>query len=216
MTSVIQTPNPAAPVSATTTTGVETPSVSRHQQQRAFSVTTMPNGLQSIQQDQKKKDLPWWQYYYQLYHYHPPPGRKPTVFGPYLLLQTLGEGEFGKVKLGIHIETGHEVAIKLMRKDHIDSTSRMTKVEREIAVLRTVRHPYIVKLYDVIETEKYIGIILQCASGGELFEYILAHRYLKEKDASRLFAELISGVHYMHQKHIVHRDLKLASREYLM
>ncbi|KAG2223639.1 hypothetical protein INT45_009998, partial [Circinella minor] len=72
-----------------------------------------------------------------------------------------------------------------------------------------VYHPYIVKLYDVIETEKYIGIILQCASGGELFEYILAHRYLKERDACRLFAQLISGVHYMHQKHIVHRDLKL-------
>lgn len=65
------------------------------------------------------------------------------------------------------------------------------------------------ELFDVIETEKYIGIILQCATGGELFDYILAHRYLKERDASRLFAQLISGVHYMHQKHIVHRDLKL-------
>lgn len=81
----------------------------------------------------------------------------------------------------------------------------------------------------MIETDRYIGIILQCASGkfdiaqsvyksvthnilgGELFEYILAHRYLKERDACRLFAQLISGVHYMHQKHIVHRDLKLAS-----
>ncbi|KAI9489284.1 kinase-like domain-containing protein, partial [Zychaea mexicana] len=144
-----------------------------------------------------------------MYHYHPPAGRKPTVFGPYLLLHTLGEGEFGKVKLGIQIESGREVAIKLIKKDHIDSSSRMTKVEREISVLRTVCHPYIVKLYDVIETEKYIGIILQCASGGELFEYILAHRYLKERDACRLFAQLISGVHYMHQKHIVHRDLKL-------
>ncbi|KAI8145956.1 kinase-like domain-containing protein, partial [Fennellomyces sp. T-0311] len=144
-----------------------------------------------------------------MYHYHPPAGRKPTVFGPYLLLHTLGEGEFGKVKLGIHIESGQEVAIKLIKKDHIDSSSRMTKVEREISVLRTVCHPYIVKLYDVIETERYIGIILQCASGGELFEYILAHRYLKERDACRLFAQLISGVHYMHQKHIVHRDLKL-------
>lgn len=72
-----------------------------------------------------------------------------------------------------------------------------------------LHHPNIVELFDVIETEKYIGIILQCATGGELFDYILAHRYLKEKDASRLFAQLISGVHYMHQKHIVHRDLKL-------
>ncbi|KAI8984603.1 kinase-like domain-containing protein, partial [Mycotypha africana] len=152
---------------------------------------------------------PWWQYYYQLYHYSLPPGRKPTVFGPYLLLQTLGEGEFGKVKFGIEIKTGQEVAIKLIRKDSIDSTSRMTKVEREISVLRVLHHPNIVELFDVIETEKYIGIILQCATGGELFDYILAHRYLKEKDASRLFAQLISGVNYMHKKHIVHRDLKL-------
>lgn len=65
----------------------------------------------------------------------------------------------------------------------------------------------------MIETEKYIGIILQCATGGELFDYILAHRYLKEKDASRLFAQLMSGVHYMHQKHIVHRDLKLVKKK---
>lgn len=67
----------------------------------------------------------------------------------------------------------------------------------------------------MIETEKYIGIILQCATGGELFDYILAHRYLKEKDASRLFAQLMSGVNYMHKKHIVHRDLKLVIDHFL-
>ncbi|KAM3584466.1 hypothetical protein VKS41_003279 [Umbelopsis sp. WA50703] len=135
--------------------------------------------------------------------------RKQNMFGPYLMLQTLGEGEFGKVKLGMHVETEQEVAIKLIRKESVDNSTRLSKVEREISVLRIVRHPYIVKLYDVLETEKYIGIILECASGGELFEYILARRYLKEHDACRLFAQLISGVHYLHQKHIVHRDLKL-------
>ncbi|KAF9508795.1 hypothetical protein BS47DRAFT_1350040 [Hydnum rufescens UP504] len=77
----------------------------------------------------------------------------------------------------------------------------MSKVEREIEVLRTIKHPNIVRLYDVIETDKYIGIVLEYASGGELFDHILAHRFLKEKDASKLFAQLISG--------IVHRDLKL-------
>ena len=61
----------------------------------------------------------------------------------------------------------------------------------------------------MIETDKYIGIILEYASGGELFDHILAHRYLKEKDAAKLFSQLVSGVWYIHQKKIVHRDLKL-------
>ncbi|KAL7318455.1 hypothetical protein PS15m_001698 [Mucor circinelloides] len=138
-----------------------------------------------------------------------PVQKKQNKLGPYNLLQTLGEGEFGKVKLGIHIETGQEVAIKLIKKEGSGSDTRINKVEREISVLKTLNHPYIVKLYNVVETEKYIGIILEYASGGELFEYILAHRYLKEKDAKRFFAQLISSVQYMHKRKIVHRDLKL-------
>ncbi|KAM5537341.1 hypothetical protein V8D89_009071 [Ganoderma adspersum] len=137
------------------------------------------------------------------------PRRTIPKFGPYLLLQTLGEGEFGKVKLGLHMQWGEEVAVKLIRRGNIDSTVRMSKVEREIEVLRTLKHPNIVRLYDVIETDKYIGIILEYASGGELFDHILAHRYLREKDACKLFSQLISGVWYIHQKKIVHRDLKL-------
>ncbi|KAF9307706.1 hypothetical protein BG003_000343, partial [Podila horticola] len=131
------------------------------------------------------------------------------MFGPYLLLQTLGEGEFAKVKLGMHADTGEEVAIKLIRRQSVDNTPRINKIGREISVLRTIRHPNIISLFDVIETERYIGIVIEYASGGELFDHILAHRYLKERDACRLFAQLMSGVHYLHSKHIVHRDLKL-------
>lgn len=113
------------------------------------------------------------------------------------------------MKLGLHSQWGEEVAVKLIRRGNIDTSVRMSKVEREIEVLRTLKHPNIVRLYDVIETDKYIGIILEYASGGELFDHILAHRYLKEKDAAKLFSQLISGVWYIHQKKIVHRDLKL-------
>ena len=64
------------------------------------------------------------------------PRRQIPKFGPYLLLQTLGEGEFGKVKLGLHSQWGEEVAVKLIRRGNIDSPTRMSKVEREIEVLR--------------------------------------------------------------------------------
>ncbi|KAG8740706.1 hypothetical protein FRC10_003956 [Ceratobasidium sp. 414] len=137
------------------------------------------------------------------------PKRAIPRFGPYLLLQTLGEGEFGKVKLGLHATWGEEVAVKLIRRGNVENALRMSKVEREIEVLRTINHPNIVRLYDVIETDKYIGIVLEYASGGELFDHILAHRFLRERDACKLFAQLISGVSYIHKKKIVHRDLKL-------
>ena len=71
-----------------------------------------------------------------------------------------------------------------------------------------LKHPNIVRLLDVIETDNYVGIILDYASGGDLFDHLVAHRYLKEKDACRLFAQLISGIWYIHERKIVHRDLK--------
>lgn len=144
-----------------------------------------------------------------------------TCFGDYVLGQTLGEGEFGKVKLGWpkggllqstngQVRPNVEVAIKLIRKDSINGLrTRLNKIKREISILRHVCHPNIVRLFDVIETNKYIGIILEYASGGELFDFILVHRYLKDNVASKLFAQLISGVLYLHKKGIVHRDLKL-------
>lgn len=88
-------------------------------------------------------------------------------------------------------------------------SNRETKVFREINALKILSHPNIVHLEQVIQNDKYIGIVLEYASGGELFDHILTHRYLKDSVACRLFAQLISGVHYLHSKGIVHRDLKL-------
>ncbi len=64
------------------------------------------------------------------------PRRALINFGPYILLQTLGEGEFGKVKLGVHQEYGEEVAVKLIRRGSVDNQVRLSKVEREIEVLK--------------------------------------------------------------------------------
>ncbi|KAF2201618.1 Pkinase-domain-containing protein [Delitschia confertaspora ATCC 74209] len=135
---------------------------------------------------------------------------KRSRFGNYILGQTLGEGEFGKVKMGWKKDSSVEVAIKLIRRETLGSNqNRLTKIYREISILRGLDHPNIVRLHEMVETERHIGIILEYASGGELFDYILNHRYLKDNAARRLFAQLISGVGYLHKKGIVHRDLKL-------
>jgi protein-serine/threonine kinase len=135
---------------------------------------------------------------------------KRTKFGNYILGQTLGEGEFGKVKMGWKRDSSVEVAIKLIRRETLGSNSnRLQKIYREIHILRGLDHPNIVRLHEMVETERHIGIILEYASGGELFDYILNHRYLKDGPARKLFAQLISGVGYLHKKGIVHRDLKL-------
>jgi protein-serine/threonine kinase len=135
---------------------------------------------------------------------------KRSKFGNYVLGQTLGEGEFGKVKMGWKKDSSVEVAIKLIRRETLGGNqNRLAKIYREIHILRGLEHPNIVRLHEMVETERHIGIILEYASGGELFDYILNHRYLKDGAARRLFAQLISGVGYLHKKGIVHRDLKL-------
>ncbi|KAL1845307.1 hypothetical protein VTK73DRAFT_702 [Phialemonium thermophilum] len=135
---------------------------------------------------------------------------KQTKFGEYILGNTIGEGEFGKVKLGWKQEGGVQVAIKLIKKDQLGSNpTRMAKIMREVAILKQLTHPNIVRLHKMEESERHYGIILEYASGGELFDYILNHRYLKDNAARRLFAQLVSGVGYLHKQGIVHRDLKL-------
>ncbi|KAL8673052.1 MAG: hypothetical protein Q9168_002514 [Polycauliona sp. 1 TL-2023] len=136
--------------------------------------------------------------------------KKETLFGGYILGKTLGEGEFGKVKLGWKRDGTVQVAVKLIRREALGGNpSRLPKIYREINILRELSHPNIVRLHEMSETDKYIGIVLEYASGGELFDYILLHRYLKDNAARKLFAQLISGVGYLHKKGIVHRDLKL-------
>ncbi|QPG72952.1 hypothetical protein FOA43_000256 [Brettanomyces nanus] len=139
-------------------------------------------------------------------------GPREVRFGVYVLGATLGEGEFGKVKLGWRKDNQQpsQAAIKLIRRDTIPHGSeKESKIHREINALKRLRHPNIVRLVEVLQNDKYIGIVLEYASGGELFDYILEHRYLKESMACRLFAQLVSGVDYMHSKGLVHRDLKL-------
>uniref|UniRef100_A0A8C4GVS6 MAP/microtubule affinity-regulating kinase 3 n=1 Tax=Dicentrarchus labrax TaxID=13489 RepID=A0A8C4GVS6_DICLA len=127
--------------------------------------------------------------------------------GNYRLLKTIGKGNFAKVKLARHILTGREVAIKIIDKTQLNPTS-LQKLFREVRIMKTLNHPNIVKLFEVIETEKTLYLIMEYASGGEVFDYLVAHGRMKEKEARAKFRQIVSAVHYCHQKNIVHRDLK--------
>ncbi|KAI5626761.1 MAP/microtubule affinity-regulating kinase 4 isoform X3, partial [Silurus asotus] len=127
--------------------------------------------------------------------------------GNYRLLKTIGKGNFAKVKLARHILTGREVAIKIIDKTQLNPTS-LQKLFREVRIMKSLNHPNIVQLFEVIETEKTLYLIMEYASGGEVFDYLVAHGRMKEKEARAKFRQIVSAVHYCHQKKIVHRDLK--------
>lgn len=128
--------------------------------------------------------------------------------GHYVLGKTLGEGTFGKVKLGVHIFTGEKVAVKILEKDKILEVSDVERVAREIHILKLIRHQNIIQLYEIIETGKQLYLIMEYASGGELFEYIVNKGKVREPEAAKFFHQIINGVNYLHHLGIVHRDLK--------
>ncbi|XP_040604353.1 serine/threonine-protein kinase MARK2 isoform X2 [Mesocricetus auratus] len=127
--------------------------------------------------------------------------------GNYRLLKTIGKGNFAKVKLARHILTGKEVAVKIIDKTQLNSSS-LQKLFREVRIMKVLSHPNIVKLFEVIETEKTLYLVMEYASGGEVFDYLVAHGRMKEKEARAKFRQIVSAVQYCHQKFIVHRDLK--------
>ena len=137
--------------------------------------------------------------------------QKRKLLEKYRLCETIGQGEFAKVKLAYQRGSHEKVAVKLVRKDSLSSDLKRAKLFREFSILRQVRHPNIIQLREVLETEKAYAMVMEFATGGELFEYIQAHKRLSEAEARRLFVQLISAVEHMHGQGIVHRDLKLVS-----
>uniref|UniRef100_A0A8C8ABA5 non-specific serine/threonine protein kinase n=1 Tax=Otus sunia TaxID=257818 RepID=A0A8C8ABA5_9STRI len=105
--------------------------------------------------------------------------------GNYRLLKTIGKGNFAKVKLARHVLTGREVAVKIIDKTQLNPTS-LQKLFREVRIMKILNHPNI----------------------GEVFDYLVAHGRMKEKEARAKFRQIVSAVQYCHQKCIVHRDLK--------
>lgn len=133
---------------------------------------------------------------------------KQVAVGQYLLGRAIGKGNFGKVHLATHIPTGQKVAIKILEKDRVMDVCDVERVAREIHILEITKHPHIVQLYEIVENAQQICLVMEYASGGELYDYIVGNPRIEEKEACRLFQQMVSGVDYIHRLNIVHRDLK--------
>ncbi|KAH6765309.1 CBL-interacting protein kinase 12 [Perilla frutescens var. hirtella] len=129
------------------------------------------------------------------------------LLGRYDVGKVIGHGTFAKVYHARNVKTGEGVAIKVIDKEKILKVGLMTQVKREISILRRVRHPNIVQLFEVMATKSKIFFVMEYVKGGELFSKVAKGR-LKEEVARKYFQQLISAVAFCHARGVYHRDLK--------
>ena len=125
----------------------------------------------------------------------------------YEFKKDIGEGNFGKVKLGIFKPTGEEFAIKVLNKEKIRKKMKNLAL-RENEIITKLNHINIVLVYCIIDTKEDFYIIMEYCKLGELFDYIVKYKRLEEDESCNFFYQLINGVEYIHSQGIAHRDLK--------
>ena len=131
-----------------------------------------------------------------------------NFFDYYEMLDDLGEGIFGSVKLGVEKKTKERVAIKIIKKKKA-KPSDIELVRTEIDVMKLCHHPNVVHLLDHFENAEYIFIVMEYIRGGRLTDYMKEKKFnFTEKRAAELIYEISIGVKYLHKYGIIHRDLK--------
>ena len=128
--------------------------------------------------------------------------------GPYILGEKLGEGAFAKVRLATQIHIKEKCAVKILEKKLLESSRDIQRLKKEIKILKKLRHKNIIQLYDIMESKRNLYFVMEYCKNGELFDYIVSKKRLKEQEACRFFQQIINGVEYLHNQGIIHRDLK--------
>lgn len=132
--------------------------------------------------------------------------------GPYIKQDMIGSGSFGTVYKGVHESRKDEVvAIKEIR--HVKTNAALETIQREIRILKQLKHPNLVKFINVYKDGDQINLIFEYCSHGDLGNFVkkFPNSRVPEPQAQKLFQQIISGVRYMFNHNIVHRDLKLAN-----
>ena len=115
------------------------------------------------------------------------------------------------VFLGTHVQSNTKVALKIYEKAKMKDIQRQKSIRREIKIMKRINHPNIAMLYDVIETDTQVVLVLEYVTGGSTHGYLKSkpNRRMEEHNARKIFSQLISCLHYLHSKCITHRDIKL-------
>jgi len=132
------------------------------------------------------------------------------IFNYYDIKQDIGEGNFSVVKYGMNKQTGEPVAVKIIDKKKMfwQEQKNRDHILQEVNILKNIRHPNIISYYQIYDSENYYYIILELATGGELFDIIYENGPFPENKALLLFKDILMAVSYLHSQGITHRDLK--------
>ena len=140
--------------------------------------------------------------------------------GEWSLGKTIGAGSMGKVKLAKNLETGEQVAVKIVPRQSTDEHrsdrdreradhSKEVRTAREAAIVTLLNHPYVCAMRDVVRTNYHWYMLFEYVNGGQMLDYIISHGRLKEKQARKFGRQIASALDYCHRNSIVHRDLKI-------
>lgn len=132
--------------------------------------------------------------------------RNTDVNDSYEMLSEIGRGKFGTVYLCRERSTGLELAAKLVMVNRRDERRN---VEREVEVMRRLRHPRLIQLYDAYEWGKYMCVVLELITGGELFERVIDEDFVLTERACTVFMrQICEGIEFVHRQNILHLDMK--------
>ena len=146
---------------------------------------------------------------------------KEYYISNYLVQETLGRGNFAKVKSGIYLPTGEKVAIKIIEKHTIIKIRDKTLLKREFDILSKLNyHPNVINIQEIFETNYKYYIVMEYCEGGELYDYLVKKRRLNDEEAAFFYFQIINGLEYIHSIGIAHRDLKpenlLLTKEHIL
>lgn len=134
-----------------------------------------------------------------------------TQIADYKVNRHLGQGAYAIVKEGVHKQTNETVAVKIYEKFKLVEAQRKKSVIREISIMKKLQHPNIAALFDAIDTQRQLYLIMECVSGQSLSTFVKQRegRKLPENEACFFFRQLVSALRYVHNKNVSHRDVKL-------